>query len=916
MTLSPQPPWAQVHIRMVESPAFHDDCFRSSLWVNFLHSGGVDSWTVNTSIAGDYVVLAVTEGAAVTGAGWERDISALAIDTDDYPLIEARIRGGGTTPQYRIVIEFTDATTLDSGWIDADTTFFFKRMQLTAAKVVDTIRLYGRSNTAFGTATIDYDYIIVAPQPPIIPDDHFELSVDLRHTVAVSGYNFKIHQDILLGVAARKYSFEDHDITGNTRAYDLSFNKGHATLVNTPNFVAGKYGYCLRFVSASSERAATDYSPLIAATGAISISFWVKANVGETGTIIGSEYDPGAWWNRIQIHWSTPNIELYVRDDAGNVRQYTCISTIADSSYHHVVAVISPNDDVIELWIDKIYDGGTSGALGQINLATRDLNIGCLNHDGVYEDYTDMDIDEVYIFEKRLVESEIKRVYEDSPYSGAQRVGTGAFSLIYVASGSETLVYKIITGRVIDKVMGGEPNQPYIEFVGEDLGEIMIEANFTEEYTTATQISTVVDDVMDESGSGIYQDKDTTDRTIINKFQNENSQQLLQKLSETAHFATGETGAHFIVDPGGSLRWRKFGSFASADRITDGSDGNTPNIVDIQLRESMKAEPKLVNDVRVVIFEEEYYPIDQDAMTESAEAWDSPDPTDVGYPQSDAGDKVTGTASVAFNTTNPGLLYRMQVNFPDFDITGFDKIKFYMKHGAALSIDDFDVRMWRNSLWVTDYYEYAGLAIGAAAAWNEYTVNIVDLVAGAVGNPGKIIDFIEIRINDDVEIGVGGFRIDKLRFIRDEKYGSSSDATSQTTYGKRTLRLVDKTINNTTLAGYMAANIVAHRRYPTVIVTCRLNGKAQVGYRPPLYIPIYSLKDGLNGSEFQIQRATHRVLPGDYVVDLELIAVKTGVSMYDYKISPVSFDLEGELIARRKKADENALNAIHSTYLE
>jgi len=42
--------------------------------------------------------------------------------------------------------------------------------------------------------------------------------------------------------------------------------------------------------------------------------------------------------------------------------------------------------------------------------------------------------------------------------------------------------------------------------------------------------------------------------------------------------------------------------------------------------------PRLANDVRVVIFEEETLPRDGDGWTESAEGWSSPDPTDSGYP--------------------------------------------------------------------------------------------------------------------------------------------------------------------------------------------------------------------------------------------------------------------------------------------
>jgi len=299
---------------------------------------------------------------------------------------------------------------------------------------------------------------------------------------------------------------------------------------------------------------------------------------------------------------------------------------------------------------------------------------------------------------------------------------------------------------------------------------------------------------MDQSGGEFYQDKDTTNRSIVNKFNEEGVWALLEKLAETATFASGETGANFYVDPGGTLRFKKYGAFSCGQSISDGSDGETANILDIQVKESIKGSPRLVNNVKVIVFEAEHSPADQDALTESAEGWSSPDPTDANYPQSDPGDKVAGTASVKYQFTGAGTQYRMRLNLPDLDISGYDRIRFYLKYGATLSIDSFDVKLWRNSIWVTDYYEKTGISPGAAASWVEHSLSLGGFTK--TGNPGPIIYTVQIKANHSVGIGTGGILVDKLRFIRDEKAGAASDPASQAAYGKRTLRLVDKTITD------------------------------------------------------------------------------------------------------------------------
>ena len=413
----------------------------------------------------------------------------------------------------------------------------------------------------------------------------------------------------------------------------------------------------------------------------------------------------------------------------------------------------------------------------------------------------------------------------------------------------------------------------------------------------------------------LYQDKDTTNRTIINKFTKDGCWGLLQKLAEVATFATGETGAHFWVDPGGAFRFKKYAAFVSPGQITDGSDGNPRNIKDMTYRESIKETPRLVNDCQVVIFEEEYNPIDQDAMTESAEGWSSPDPIDIGSPFSDAGDFQAGTASIHFNTTNPGVRLRMRISWPDFDITGYDRIKFLLKYGAGLTVDNFLVRIWRSAIWVTDHLEDINVADQGAAAWHEYNIPIAGMVV--TGNPGNIINVVQIEAVQAIQIGVGGVLIDKLRFIRDEKGGSASDAVSQAAYGKRTLRIIDKSITNEAFADDLADNVVENRKHPTAIINVSVPGKGQSVYFPPQDINVYSQKDGINGETFQIQKARHRITTeGGYVCELNLVASKTAAGVYSSALAPAVDDLDIALSNMAKNVDKDGMGTLRSNYLE
>jgi hypothetical protein len=909
LSVSPQPQWARVHVEVHEQPGWLDDCFRSTLWTKF-QSAASEGFENTNDISGDYATMSVTEGGTTNGCGWKKDISAAALSTSTYPSLRVRLRGRGTMPQYRIAVEATDATVDDTGWTDAPTEFEAVTLHLTAAKTVKYVRLYARSSTAGASAQIDYDYAVLQRSPPLIPAEHYETEVDLRHTSASSGFRVRCWHDPLHGVTARRYRFEEG---ASVKAYDLSDDAGHGSLVGSPTWSTGKHGGCLQFTGASSQRIDTGYTKAIAATGALTIALWVKGNSGATGVIVGSGKAVTGGWNRLQLNLqSTDKVRIYAKDDALNLLQYTSTTAVLDGAWHHVAAVVDPANDRVQLYVDGEYDGQTTGTLGAITLTGYDFTLACLHNESGYTSYATVDLDEAAVYEKALTAAEVTALYRRDPYSGVSRAAVGAWAMIYVAAEPESLVYKLIAGRVIDRSTGDEGGAPWVELCGEDAGEIMHDRSWSRNFASATQISAVASYVIDDSVDELYKDIDLTSRAITNSFENENCWGVLQKLAEAAYFATGEGGAHFFVDPGGCFRFRKYGSFTCPHALSDGGNGGSPNIASLTMQETLKATPRLANDVEVIIFEGETTPRDGDGWTESADGWSSPDPTDSGYPQSDT-DNVAGTASVKFQTTNPGDTYRMRLAVSEVDISGYDSIKFSLKYGSALNIDSFQVRLQKGDWsWTSDYWAKIGVSPPGSAEWNEVTIDLDDF--SATGNPGYTIDHIEIKALHGTEIGAGGFLVDVLRFIRNEKSGTASDTASQTSYGRREYTLVDKGITSTTAAGYTASGILANRKNPVVTAKVTTPGRAQPGYRPPQRVTVTSLRDGLNEAQFQIVAAHHRITTrGGYTVNLDLAAARTSSGLSD-ATPPATPDLESMLTEWRRRLQGEQVNTLRSTW--
>jgi hypothetical protein len=145
-------------------------------------------------LVGDLGEEAVTESATSAGVGYRKSLASKNIQTSFYPKLRARLKGGGTNPQYRILVEYTPESgggSTDSGWAAAQTSFFTVTLNLTAARIIDKISIYVKS-TANSSAVLSWDYVLVCDADPIVPLNVEDIDVYLEPTVAAGKWQIKL----------------------------------------------------------------------------------------------------------------------------------------------------------------------------------------------------------------------------------------------------------------------------------------------------------------------------------------------------------------------------------------------------------------------------------------------------------------------------------------------------------------------------------------------------------------------------------------------------------------------------------------------------------------------------------------------------------------------------------------------------
>lgn len=85
--------------------------------------------------------------------------------------------------------------------------------------------------------------------------------------------------------------------------------------------------------------------------------------------------------------------------------------------------------------------------------------------------------------------------------------------------------------------------------------------------------------------------------------------------------------------------------------------------------------------------------------------------------------------------------------------------------------------------------------------------------------------------------------------------------------------------------------------------------------RSPQTVTLYSLKEGIDGEEFQISRVIHSLTPDlEYVCTLYLTAALRSNCTYEPGVSPTVSDFGMSLANLRRKQAESGLNSLRNMW--
>lgn len=467
----------------------------------------------------------------------------------------------------------------------------------------------------------------------------------------------------------------------------------------------------------------------------------------------------------------------------------------------------------------------------------------------------------------------------------------GAVAFVYAADPNEAttdLVQKLFRGRIKRKWMAKSDAIAEVHFLCEDFLGDTIDEKFSAEYATLTNLQDIVKAVVAQclsySTLKCFEATDVgvnaTSNTIREDYKNYKTLDLLRKLAELSQWTGGAVkGGYCFLDVGGDLHFEKLGEWAAPVAITDSS---IKRILAVE-----RSIEGVVNDFKLIIEEESYYPGDENQFDETDEDanaipdnWTaSSDGTPLFGPvmSLETSNIKSGSGAARCDITgDPGypttVMWMRRSQIPLVNWIFADRLKFWMYRSglAGLNADGVEVHLVTQfGLWA-NYYSLSGQAPPADGAWKEF--NLVRSGWNLVNSPGDEIISIEIRFSAAVHLGTGYIILDKIRFVRDENAVTASDATSQGKYGVRKDELFDKTYTNSAEAQYWADNHVNSGKDPYTHVQIQVRGRAQTGFRPPqiVTLTITDVTPSIVAQSYQIIKSGHRQTPGSYACELEM----------------------------------------------
>jgi hypothetical protein len=220
------------------------------------------------------------------------------------------------------------------------------------------------------------------------------------------------------------------DEGAGTKIRDISGNNNAGILYNATDtpWGAGKYGGAITFDGLNDMVAVPDAPRLQYTGGDMTISAWIKPDVGETtgGTIISKPWNGSGQYNYWLSYTSNGKIRIHLQGTAS----YELLTTgaVSPGTYHYIVAVVA-SDATVKIYIDGVLQASGPDTVSDWTPSSGDSHRSlCI---GSYYCYGDGwagntgysfagAIDDVRIYNRALSSAEIANLYN----TGAARVST------------------------------------------------------------------------------------------------------------------------------------------------------------------------------------------------------------------------------------------------------------------------------------------------------------------------------------------------------------------------------------------------------------------------------------------------------------------------------------------------------------
>jgi hypothetical protein len=177
-------------------------------------------------------------------------------------------------------------------------------------------------------------------------------------------------------------------------------------------------------------------------------------------------------------------------------------------------------------------------------------------------------------------------------------------------------------------------------------------------------------------------------------------------------------------------------------------------------------------------------------------------------------------ATWALDPGSPETVGRGEVNRVNWFYA--DRVKFWMKRSVVMDVNGWSLHLVTAYGWLGAAYHDSGVqASPALNTWVEY--DIPRTAFTRVNEPGDDVVGLEWVLTSAVGFGPGYFKLDKIRFIHDEKSANAASAGSKTLYGVHKKRIVNTNIKGATEAGYWANNLLNRWVNPRYHLVLQIN---------------------------------------------------------------------------------------------